>query len=134
MGRLLLTLLAVIFLAARLLRHRFPHHLTIRRLDMVPLDPGQSPQFMAIPNPGSSLGSVVPAWSCSDATFGIVVDESGLVATVGIPDSATVGETVTLTVTATDPKTGATATGTLDFTIGAAAQPFPTSFTISQVA
>src|SRR6185437_5323924 len=64
---------------------------------MVPLDPGQSPQFTATPTPaGSSLGAVVPTWTSSDPTNAPVsVDATGLVATVALSNAIAVGESVT---------------------------------------
>jgi hypothetical protein len=102
--------------------------------NMVPLDPGQSPQFTATPTPaGSSLGAVIPTWTSSDTTNApITVDPTGLIATVALSAAIVVGSSVTLTVSATNGT--ATATGTLTFTIGAPPPAFPTSFTIAQTA
>jgi hypothetical protein len=113
------------------LRPKFPTHFTIRSTTMTRLDPGAVPAFAATPQPtNSSLGTVIPTWSVDkDAT--VSVDSTGLIATVTVDPNATVGDTITLTVTATDGTT--TATGTLAFVVGALPVAFPTSFTIAQL-
>lgn len=99
-------------------------------------DPGATLQFTATPQPaGSSLGSVVPTWTADDtANITITTDPTGLIASVVLSASIPVGEVVTLTVSATDPATGNVASGTAQFTVGAAPQTFPTSFGVSQTA
>ena len=100
-------------------------------------DPGATLTFTATPQPvGSSLGSVVPVWSSSDTAGNVTIttDPTGLIATVVLGTAITVGEVVTLTVTATDPATGNLATGTASFTVGAPPPSFPTSFGIVQTA
>lgn len=105
-------------------------------------DPGNTLQFTATPLPtGSSLGSVIPTWTSSDtANVTITTDPTGLIATAALSTSIAVGESVTLTISATNPSdpSGATvATGSITFTVGAATPPpasFPTSFGITQTA
>lgn len=103
---------------------------------MVPLDPGQSPQFTATPTPAdSSLGAVVPTWTSSDpANAPVTVDSTGLIATVALSPSIAVGESVTLTISATSPDGTVTATGSITFTIAAPPPVFPTGFDIAQSA
>jgi hypothetical protein len=99
-------------------------------------DPGATLQYTATLNPaGSSLGSVVPVWSTTDAAnVTVTPDATGLVASVVLSSSISVGETVTLTISATDPATGNVATGSAQFVVGAAPSTFPTSFTLTQTA
>ena len=112
----------------------FPTHFTIQETSMVALDPGQSPQLTATPQPaGSSLGSVVPTWTSSDPVNApVTVDPTGLIATVALSSAIAVGASVTLTVSATNPANAQVAEGTLTFTVGAPPAEFPTSFTIAQ--
>jgi len=102
-------------------------------------DPGNTLQFTATPLPtGSSLGSVIPTWTSSDtANVTLTTDPTGLIVTAVLSSSIAVGESVTLTISATDPSdpSGATvATGSITFTVGAATPPvvFPSSFGITQ--
>ena len=116
----------------------FPTHLTLRRTDM-PLsqpDPGMTLQYSLSLNPvGSSLGSVNPVWSSSDsANITITPDATGMNASVALGAGITVGESVTITATATDPTTGDLATGTDTFTVGAPPPAFPTSLTLTRTA
>jgi hypothetical protein len=117
---------------------RFPISFSLQQSGeiMVPLDPGQSPQFTATPTPdGSSLGAVVPTWTSSDpANAPVTADATGLVATVALSASIAVGASVTLTVSATSTDGTQSATGTFTFTIGAPPPAFPTGFTIAQSA
>ena len=93
-------------------------------------DPGATLQYTATPLPaGSSLGTVIPVWSATDAAnVTITTDPTGLIASVVLSAAISVGETVTLTVSATDPATGNVATGSAQFVVGAAPSTFPTSF------
>ena len=99
-------------------------------------DPGATLQFTATLNPaGSSLGSVVPTWSASDTTnTTLTVDPTGLIATVVLSSVITVGESITLTISATNPADSSVSTGSVTFTVGAPVSTFPTSFTVTQTA
>lgn len=129
---------ADILCVLRQMEHRlFPkvQSFIIRRLDMIALAPGNSPVFTATPVPeGSQVpAGTSPSWTCSDQTFTITLDTTGLVATVAIPATATVGAEVTLTITITRTD-GQVATGSTTFAIVAAPAGEPTSFTIAQTA
>jgi len=100
---------------------------------LVPIAPGNSPVYTAtpIPSDASLATGSVPTWTSSDtANAPITVDATGLVATVAIPTSATVGATFVLTINYTNPD-GAVATGRLSQTIVATDV---ASFTIEQTA
>ena len=63
------------------------------------------------------------------------LDPTGLIAiTVVLGAAIPDGEVVNLSISATDPVTGNVATGTVSFTVVAAAAAFPTSFTVAQTA
>lgn len=101
---------------------------------MVPLAPGQSPQFTATPVPaGSDLGGVVPTWTSSDPTNAPVTAD-GLVATVALSASIPLDTSVTLTISATSADGTQTATGSVTFTVVAAPAGFPASFDVAQSA
>ena len=119
----------------RLPKHHYLTHFTIKESFMVPLDPGQTPEFTATPQPDGAVlpAGVIPTWSCSDSTFSLTPDATGLIVKVAIPSTATVGESVTLTITATLPD-GSTPTGTFTFSIGAPPPPQVSGFTIAQTA
>lgn len=100
--------------------------------------PGFNPQYTAATVPvGATLNPTqpVPTWTSSDTTNAPItsVDPTGLIATVGIPASATVGTSFTLTVSYQN-LDGTVATGTLSQTIVAAPPADVTGFTISQTA
>lgn len=103
---------------------------------MIPLAPGQSPQFTATLVPaGSDLGGVAPTWTSSDtANAPVGVDATGLIATVALSAAIAVGASVTLSITATSTDGNQTATGAVTFTVVAAAVAFPTSFDVAQSA
>ena len=120
----------------RQLRPKRITHFLIRRMTMLPIAPGFSPEFTATPAPAGTFPAPgnVPVWTSSDTTNApVTADASGLVATVAIPATATVGATFTLTITYTNAD-GVVATGTLDQTIVAAPPSDITSFTIAQTA
>jgi hypothetical protein len=99
---------------------------------MLPIAPGNSPVFTATPVPSTSVPSTPPTWVSSDTTNApITVDPTGLIATVAIPASATVGASFTLTISYTNAD-GTVATGTTSQTIVAPPSPDITSFTIDQ--
>ena len=99
---------------------------------MLPIAPGNSPVFTATPVPSTSVPSTPPTWVSSDTTNApITVDPTGLIATVAIPVSATVGASFTLTISYTNAD-GTVATGTTSLTIVAPPSPDITSFTIEQ--
>lgn len=117
----------------------FPSHFTIKETSMQQPLPGATLQFTATPQPdGSSLNGVVPSWTSSDTTnISITPDAAGLVVEVTIGAAVQIGESVTLTISATDPATGNVAIGEVSFTVGQAPPPptpFPTSFSIAQTA
>ena len=99
-------------------------------------NPGATLVYTATPEPaGSSLGTTVPVWASSDTTnVTITLDPTGLIATVVLGAAIPDGEVVNLSISATDPVTGNVATGTVSFTVVAAAAAFPTSFTVAQTA
>lgn len=125
----------------RAIRHELnPHpitHFTIQETTMQPIAPGFSPQFTATPQPAGNVlnpTQPVPTWTSSDPTNApVTADKSGLVATVAIPSTATVGATFTLTINYTNAD-GTAATGAADFTIVAAPAMDITRFTIAQTA
>jgi hypothetical protein len=97
-------------------------------------DPGATLVFTATPTPaGSALpAGVVPTWTSSDPTNApVTADPTGLIGTVILSSSITVGESVTLTITATLPD-GTTPTGSTTFTVGATPPVEVTGFTIVQ--
>jgi hypothetical protein len=99
---------------------------------MLAIAPGNSPVFTATPVPSTSVPSTPPTWESSDTTNApITVDPTGLIATVDIPASATVGASFTLTISYTNAD-GTVATGTTSQTIVAPPSPDITSFTIEQ--
>jgi hypothetical protein len=104
---------------------------------LTPLSPGFSPQFTASPIPaGAVLNSSqpVPTWTSSDTTNApVTADSTGLVGTVAIPASASVGTSFTLTVSYTN-LDGTVASGSASFTIVAPPQQDVTGFTITQSA
>lgn len=101
---------------------------------MLPIAPGNSPVFTATPVPATSVPSTPPTWTSSDTTNApISVDPTGLIATVAIPASATVGASFTLTISYTNAD-GTVATGSTTQTIVAPPSPDITSFTIAQTA
>lgn len=104
-------------------------------MSLIALDPGNSPQFTATPQPVALPAGVVPTWSSSDTTnVSITTDPTGLIATVNLSTSIPVGESVTLTVQATLAD-GTTPSGTFTFTVGAPPPPAETtSFSIAQTA
>ncbi len=102
--------------------------------NMLPIEPGNSPVFTATPEPSSAVLHTPPTWTTSDETNApISVDSTGLVATVNIPTSATVGASFVLTISYTNPD-GTVATGSTSQTIVAPQAPDVTSFSISQTA
>lgn len=118
------------------LKPHYIKHFHIRRKDMLPIAPGFSPQYTATPVPAGTFPAPgnVPTWTSSDNTNApIAADSTGLVATVAIPATATVGASFTLTVSYTNAD-GTLATGTLTQTIVAAPPADITSFTIAQTA
>jgi hypothetical protein len=103
---------------------------------LVQPDPGATLQFTATPTPaGATLpAGVVPTWTSSDTTnVTITTDPTGLIASVVLGSAIPVGESVTLTVTATLPD-GTTPTGSASFTVGAAPPAEVTGFTVIQTA
>ena len=105
-------------------------------MPLTPPDPGNTLQFTATPTPAGSVlpSGVVPTWTSSDPTNApVTVDPTGLIATVVLSTSITVGESVTLTITATLPD-GTTPTGSTTFTVGAAPPVEVTGFSIAQTA
>jgi hypothetical protein len=97
-------------------------------------DPGATLVFTATPTPaGSALPSgVVPTWTSSDPTNApVTADSTGLIGTVILSTAITVGESVTLTITATLPD-GTTPSGSTSFTVGATPPTEVTGFTIVQ--
>lgn len=113
----------------------FPTSFDVQEVTMQSPIPGATLQFTATPVPaGSTLGGVVPTWTTSDpVNTALNIDPTGLIATVILSASIAVGSTVTVTVSATDPATGSTATGSASFTV-VAASTFPTSFDVVQTA
>lgn len=104
-------------------------------MPLIALDPGNSPQFTATPQPVPLPAGIVPAWSADDTTnVSISADPTGLVATVNLSPNIPVGQSVTLTVQATLAD-GTTPSGTFQFTVGAPPPPAETtSFSIAQTA
>jgi hypothetical protein len=103
---------------------------------MLPLSPGNSPVFTATPVPAGTLPATgnPPTWTTSDPLNApIVIDPTGLVATVAIPATAVVGTSVTLSISYTNAD-GTAATGSAAFTIVAAPPSDITSFTVAQTA
>lgn len=106
---------------------------------MVPIAPGNSPEFTAAPTPNpSNANSAVgtpPIWSLSDTTVGtLAIDSTGLVATLSVGTNAQPGTSFTIAVSYTNPD-GVLATGSATFTVSpATAIPDTTSFTITQTA
>jgi len=99
---------------------------------MLPIAPGNSPVFTATPEPAGAVPSVPPTWISSDETNApITVDATGLVATVAIPEAATVGASFVLTISYTNAD-GTVATGSTSQTIVAKPVPDITGFTIEQ--
>jgi hypothetical protein len=99
-------------------------------------DPGNTLVFTATPTPAGAVlpAGVVPTWTSSDPTLApVTVDPTGLIGTVVLDPSIPVGESVTLTVTATLPD-GTTPTGSVSFTVGAPPPPEVTGFTVIQTA
>jgi hypothetical protein len=98
--------------------------------------PGGTGTFTATPidkngNPSTLPAGVVPVWTSSDTTNApVVAAADGLSATVTIPTSATGGEKITLSVTATLPD-GTTPEGTGTFSVLTLEV---ASFTITQTA
>lgn len=104
----------------------------IQEITMLSISPGNSPIFTATPIPATSVPSAPPTWTTSDTTNApITVDKTGLIATVDIPPSATVGASFVLTVSYTNAD-GTVATGTTSQTIVASPSQDITSFTIAQ--
>jgi len=103
---------------------------TIRRTDMAltPLDPGAVATFTATPTPAGAVlpAGNVPSWTSSDPT--------GLIATVTIATTATVGASITLTITAAALADGTIPTGSLTFQVGAVPPAEVSGFTITQTA
>lgn len=103
-------------------------------MPLLPIAPGNSPQFTATPVPATSVPSTPPTWMTSDTTNApVTVDPTGLIATVEIPASATVGAGFVLTVSYMNAD-GTVATGSISETIVAPASPDITSFTVAQTA
>jgi hypothetical protein len=101
---------------------------------LTPIAPGNSPQFTATPVPATAVPSTPPTWTSSDtANAPFTVDSTGLVATVAISSTATVGASFTLTVSYTNAD-GTVATGSITETIVAPPSPDITSFTVAQTA
>jgi hypothetical protein len=97
-------------------------------------DPGNTLQFTATPTPAGSVlpTGVVPTWTSSDTTnVTITTDPTGLIATVVLGTAIPVGESVTLTITATLPD-GTTPSGSVTFTVGAVPPVEVTGFTVIQ--
>jgi hypothetical protein len=112
--------------------HRIERFVISLENPMLPIAPGNSPVFTATPVPSTSVPSTPPTWTSSDTTNApITVDLTGLIATVAIPASATVGASFTLTISYTNAD-GTVATGTTTQTIVAPPSPDITSFTIEQ--
>lgn len=104
----------------------------IKEITMLPIAPGFSPVYTAIPVPAGTFPSTPPTWTSSDTTNApISVDPTGLIATVAIPATAVVGTSFTLSISYTNAD-GSVATGSLTQTIVAAPSPDITSFTIAQ--
>jgi hypothetical protein len=103
---------------------------------LTPPDPGATLQFTATPTPAGAVlpSGVVPTWVSSDTTnVTITTDPTGLIATVVLGAAIPVGESVTLTITATLPD-GTTPTGSATFTVGAAPPVEVSGFTVIQTA
>lgn len=106
-------------------------------IHMLPIAPGNSPEFTATPVPATSVPATPPTWTSSDTTNApITVDPTGLIATVNIPETAVVGTDFSLTVSYINPD-GTVATGSVSLTIVAPPPPPSpdiTAFTIEQTA
>jgi len=103
---------------------------------LVPVAPGFSPVYTATPIPAGAFPAPgnVPTWTSSDTTNApVTADSTGLIGTVAIPTTATVGAGFVLTVSYTNAD-GTVATGSLSQTIVAAPSPDITGFTITQTA
>lgn len=101
-----------------------------------PIDPGATLQYTATTNPaGSALpAGVVPTWTSSDpANVTITTDPTGLLGTIALGTGIPVGESVTITITATLPDS-TTPTGSDSFSVGSAPPPQVTSFTLTRTA
>jgi hypothetical protein len=99
-------------------------------------DPGNTLVFTATPTPAGAVlpAGVVPTWTSSDPTNApVTADPTGLIGTVVLSSSITVGESVTLTVSATLPD-GTTPTGSVSFTVGAPPPPEVSGFIVVQTA
>jgi len=97
-------------------------------------DPGATLVFTATPTPAGAVlpAGVIPTWTSSDPTNApVTADPTGLIGTVVLATGITVGESVTLTITATLPD-GTTPSGTTSFTVGATPPVEVTGFTIVQ--
>jgi len=108
---------------------------TENTMPLLPIAPGFSPVITATPTPaGTVLGpGIVATTTSSDATNApITVDATGLVSTVNIPTTATVGATFTLTTTATNADGTVATTTSQPFTIVAAPPVDVTGFTFAQ--
>jgi hypothetical protein len=103
---------------------------------LAPPDPGSTLVFTATPTPAGAVlpVGVIPVWTSSDPTNASVsADPTGLIGTVVLSSAIPVGESVTLTVTATLPD-GTTPTGSASFTVGALPPVEVTGFTVIQTA
>lgn len=99
---------------------------------LLPIAPGYSPEFTATPIPTDAVLSSVPTWTTSDETNApITVDATGLIVTVAIPTTATVGTSFVLTISYTNAD-GAVATASTTQIIVAAPPVDVTGFTIEQ--
>jgi len=101
---------------------------------LTPLDPGASPVFTATPTPAGAVlpAGNVPSWTSSDPTVTVAVDPTGLICTATIATTATVGASITLTITAAALADGTIPTGSITFQVGAAPVQEVTGFTIAQ--
>jgi hypothetical protein len=95
----------------------------------MPFQAGATAVIDFTPQPTGSKVVSAPTITSSDPTNApVTTDETGLIATVVFPATATVGESVTISITYTNPD-GDVATGSFTDTIAAAPVPDVTGFT-----
>jgi len=99
------------------LHHNVTGFFIQRSNTMTPLDPGASPVFTATPTPAGAVlpPGNIPTWTSSDPTVTLAVDATGLVVTATISSTATVGASITLTITAAVLADGTIPTGSITF-------------------
>ncbi len=120
-----------------------PTHITFKEITMLQPDPGSTLVFTGTLTPAGSAfpSGTTFAVTSSDPTVTPTVDPTGLIVTIPLPATVTVGETLTVTYTASgitpSPADSPTSiSGTIVLTIGTpvVATPTPTSIAFTQTA